>query len=65
MDPRDQLVAVNASDLLQSALFGLPSSDPRVYAGAALLLVCTGVIAALTPVLRALRIHPVHALKHE
>jgi putative ABC transport system permease protein len=59
------VVAVNASDLLQSVLFGLPPSDPRVYAGAALVLACTGVGAALPPVLRAVRIHPVKALKYE
>ena len=59
------LVAVSASGLLEGVLFGLPPRDPRVYAGAAVVLGCTGVVAAVAPVLRALRIPPVTALKYE
>ena len=59
------LAALTASDLLQGVLFGLPPRDPRVYAGAAAVLVCVGAIAAVPPVLRALRIDPVTALRSE
>jgi ABC-type antimicrobial peptide transport system permease subunit len=59
------LIAFSASDVLSGILFGLPPGDLRVYAGAAVVLSCTGLIAAVPPVLRALRIHPVNALKYE
>jgi ABC-type antimicrobial peptide transport system permease subunit len=59
------LLALSASDLLQGVLFGLPPSDVRVYVGAAVVLLATGAIATVPPVLRALRIHPVEALRSE
>lgn len=51
------------STLLGSQLFGLSRLDPAVYCGTAIMLTATGMLAALAPVLRALRIHPAAALR--
>jgi predicted permease len=59
------VLALGASDMLNSILFDLAPGDPRVYATAAAVLLITGVIAAALPVLRAFRIHPVVALRYE
>jgi predicted permease len=59
------VLALGASDMLTSMLFGLPPGDPRVYATAAAVLFITGVAAAVPPVLRAFRIDPVVALRSE
>jgi putative ABC transport system permease protein len=59
------VLALRASDMLTSILFGLPPGDPRVYATAAAVLFLTGVVAAVPPVLRAFRIDPVVALRYE
>jgi predicted permease len=58
-------LALRASGMLNSILFGLPPDDPRVYASAAAVLFVTGLVAAVPPVLRALRIHPAVALRSE
>ena len=59
------VLALGASDMLSSMPFGLPPGDPRVYATAAAVLFITGVIATVPPVLRALRIDPIVALRCE
>jgi len=59
------VMARTASDMLTDVLFGLPPSDPRVYAAAALVVLVTGAVAAAPPVLRAFRISPVVALRYE
>lgn len=58
-------VALNASDLLTDVLFGLSPGDLRVYATAAVVLMITGVAAAIHPALKASRISPVVALRYE
>jgi ABC-type antimicrobial peptide transport system permease subunit len=54
-----------ASRLLEGFVFGLPPTDPRIYACAVVLLLTAAVAAAVAPVLRALRIDPVTALRYE
>jgi ABC-type antimicrobial peptide transport system permease subunit len=44
---------------------GLRASDPVTYAMVALVLILVGSAATLTPTLRALRIDPISALRHE
>jgi predicted permease len=58
-------VALAASRLLEGFLFGLAATDPRVYSGAIVCLLGAAVVAAVPPVLRALRIDPVTALRYE
>jgi len=50
---------------LQSMLFGLTPTDPSVIAGAVLLLVMAGMLAAYFPARRATRVDPVTALRAE
>jgi predicted permease len=52
-------------NLVTSMLFGLPATDMRVYATAAAFLTVIGLIAAVAPVLRALRIQPTAALRYD
>jgi ABC-type antimicrobial peptide transport system permease subunit len=59
------VLALRASDMLTSILFGLPPGDPRVYVTAAAVLFITGIIATVPPVLRAFRIDPIVALRYE
>jgi ABC-type antimicrobial peptide transport system permease subunit len=58
-------LALVSSDALTSVLFGLERTDPRVYATAAAVLFAVGAIATIPPVMRALRIDPVTALRYE
>jgi ABC-type antimicrobial peptide transport system permease subunit len=59
------VLALRASDMLSSILFGLPPSDPRVYVTAAAVLFITGIIATVPPVRRAFRIDPIVTLRYE
>jgi ABC-type antimicrobial peptide transport system permease subunit len=58
-------VAWTASHWIQSMLFGLAPTDPRVTAGAVLLLVAAAMIAAYVPARRASHVDPVVALRHD
>jgi predicted permease len=59
------LVAMQMSNLVTGVVFGLSPDDPRVYATAGAVLLSTAIIAAARPAVRALRIHPVDALRSE
>jgi putative ABC transport system permease protein len=51
--------------LIQSQLFGIGASDPRIYGGATVVLAVVALLAAGVPAWRAARIDPVAALKYE
>jgi len=51
--------------LMQSFLFGLSPTDPVTYSGTALLLAGVALLACFVPALRATRVDPVVALRHE
>jgi predicted permease len=50
---------------VRSQLFGLSPADPRVLAGAAILMLVLGLLAALIPARRAMRVDPLIALRSE
>lgn len=54
-----------AAQLLRSFLFGITPSDPGTMVGTLLALAVVGVVAALGPALRALRVDPATALRSE
>lgn len=57
--------AVFAARSLQSLLFGVTTTDPRVYALVAGGLVCVAIIAAYLPARRAARVDPLVALRSD
>jgi ABC-type antimicrobial peptide transport system permease subunit len=58
-------VAWAASRWVQTMLFGLTATDPRVIATAVVLLGAAGLVAAYFPAQRAARVDPMTALRHE
>jgi predicted permease len=58
-------VALSATRLIQSRLFGVEAKDTTILAGATLALACTAIAAAYWPARRASRVDPLHALRHE
>ena len=50
---------------LDGLLYGVAPSDPRILAGAVVCLVIVGLAAAAVPALRASRVDPLVALRHE
>ena len=59
------LVSLAAGSLIASQLFGVSAHDPLVFGGAAAVLLAVAAMAAALPALRALRIEPATALRHE
>jgi len=57
--------ALALTRFLSSLLFGVSAFDPFTYAGVALLLAAVGMSACSLPALRATRVSPVAALRHE
>ncbi|HLK64521.1 MAG TPA: ABC transporter permease [Bryobacteraceae bacterium] len=57
--------ALATGRFLASQLFGVTSSDPLIFLGAALLLVMAASVAGFAPALRASSINPVDALRTE
>jgi predicted permease len=54
-----------ASVALQRVLFGVAPGDPATFGLAALLLLSTFLLGCLVPVIRALRVDPIHVLRAE
>jgi putative ABC transport system permease protein len=59
------LAALALSRQLESLLFGLTPRDPLAYAGAFVILLAAGLAASAVPALRAARLDPVEALRHD
>jgi ABC-type antimicrobial peptide transport system permease subunit len=51
--------------LIESQLYGIDARDPWMVAGAAALMTAVALIAALAPAMRAMRVEPLQALRHE
>ena len=58
-------VALGASRWVESMLFGLRPTDPVAIVAAVVLLVTVAHVAAYVPALRASRVDPLVALRHE
>ena len=59
------VLALAATRLLRTLLFGVTATDPLTLVGVALLLIVTAMIAIYVPARRAIAIDPVTALKYE
>ena len=59
------LVSAIASRYLSALLFGVSPFDPATYIGAAASLILASAAAVLSPALRASRVDPVTALRHD
>ena len=59
------LLAAGAGQLLRSLLFGVGSTDPLVFLGAAALFVAVGLIACYMPARRATEVEAIDALRSE
>jgi ABC-type antimicrobial peptide transport system permease subunit len=57
--------ALGLGRLLKSMLYGLQPSDPASLAGAAVLLLGVALLAGWIPAMRASRVEPMEALRHE
>jgi predicted permease len=58
-------LAIAASRMFASMLFALSFADPITLSGASLMLTLTGILAGLLPAIRAMRLEPMTALRHE
>jgi hypothetical protein len=58
-------VAFAGTRFLASLLFGIEARDPVSFASASVFLVCVALLAILIPAIRAARVDPLIALKHE
>lgn len=59
------LAAVAVSRFIASLLFGVDPTDPLTFVAIAALLACTAAVASLLPALRAARVSPAEALRHQ
>ena len=58
-------VALGLAQLVKSMLYGLKAADPASFTGAGCLLLGVALIAAWIPAMRASRVEPMEALRHE
>lgn len=58
-------VALGLGQLVKSMLYGLKPADPVSFTGAGCLLLAVALVAAWLPALRASRVEPMEALRHE
>jgi putative ABC transport system permease protein len=63
--PLGWLAAYAARQSIQKLLFGVSADDPWTYAAASLIVALVGCLAAIGPALRAARIDPLAALRHD
>ncbi len=54
-----------AARSLERFLYGVPTSDPATFAGAAALLVAIALVACIVPARRAMRVNPITALRSD
>jgi predicted permease len=59
------VLTLGAMRLVRSLLYGVSSSDPRTLLYAAMVFVLVGVAASMIPAVRASRVDPMQALRHE
>ncbi|HWM27240.1 MAG TPA: FtsX-like permease family protein, partial [Woeseiaceae bacterium] len=59
------IVAIGFAQLLSSMLRGVSPFDPPTLLGVALILCTVALVASLFPALRAMRVNPIEALRHE
>jgi ABC-type antimicrobial peptide transport system permease subunit len=59
------ILAFTASRAIQSQLFGVVGMDPLILAATILILTLVSLLAGTIPALRAARIQPLTALRHE
>jgi len=59
------LAALWLGRFLAGLVFGVGTTDPATFAGVALLLVTTALVASLAPALRAARLDPASVLRSE
>jgi putative ABC transport system permease protein len=59
------LAALAVTQLLVSLLVGVKPYDPLTYASVAALLLTAALVACYIPAHRAIRVDPMHALRHE
>ena len=57
--------AYAGAQVLSSQLFGMSAHDPVIFAGATVLLALVALVAAYVPALRATRVDPMSALRHD
>jgi ABC-type antimicrobial peptide transport system permease subunit len=50
---------------LQGFLYGISPSDPLTFVGVSVILATSAWLAAFSPALRAVRVNPVSAIRHE
>jgi predicted permease len=58
-------LAIAASRIFANMLFALSFADPMTLSTASLMLILTGLLAGLLPAIRAMRLEPMAALRHE
>jgi ABC-type antimicrobial peptide transport system permease subunit len=51
--------------VMDSVLFSVSSRDPAIFIGVPVLMTTVAWVAVWVPALRAIQIHPMHALRHD
>ncbi len=59
------VLALFATRLLKSMIWGITATDPVTFLGVAALLVCVAALASIVPALRLTRLDPAQTLRQE